>query len=131
MLVTHTGKFTSVGYSELSICTTHDSRKVDMPISFMCIHVCFKFVIPSGVMGGGGGRGAQRLLTRKFLLTYQEKGGKEKKLKRGEKWRRKRWKIEEGKVENFKWNKMEGGKGKNEERTFFFFFFLLFTFQNL
>ena len=65
-------------------------------------------------MAGAGGQGApQRLLTGKFLLTYQEK-----KRSQGKKENCKR---EGGKL------KMEGGKWKsykiNEERTPFFFFF--------
>ena len=65
--------------------------------------------------GGGGGRAGgqsapQRLLTRKFLLTYREKRGKEKR-ERGKNW-------EKEKVENWKW---KAEKLQNEERTFFFF----------
>ena len=79
----------------------------------------------------GSGQGAECpliLLTGKFLLTYREKRGKEKKVK----WRRKEWKSkkEGGKL------KMEGGKctkwGEDLFSPFFFyyFFFLLFTFQH-
>ena len=40
--------------------------------------------------GGQGVKCPQRLLTGKFLLTYQEKRGKEKKRKRGENWKEKK-----------------------------------------
>ena len=58
----------------------------------------------SGVTGRGGGQGGQsapqRLLTGKFLLTYREKRGKEKREK-GRKLRRKKenCKREGGKLE--------------------------------
>ena len=74
---------------------------------------------PSGVTGGGAG-GAEcppRLLTGKFLLTYREKRGKEKKGK-GWKLSRKGGKLE-----------MEAGK-RQKKRWGPFFFFLLFTFEN-
>ena len=64
-------------------------------------------------------QGGQRLLTGKFLLTYREKRGKEKREK-GWILRKKRRKIVKGKVENWK-RKVE--KLQNEERTFFFLFF--------
>ena len=56
----------------------------------------------------------QRLLTRKFLLTYRENRGKKK--GKGVKIEKRR-KIVNGKVENLKWN-VE--KLQNEERTCFF-----------
>ena len=56
--------------------------------SFEIEHKTCKFsvrgAVPSGVTGGEGGRGQsapQRLPTRKFLLTYWEKRGKEKREK--------------------------------------------------
>ena len=74
---------------------------------------------PSGVTGGGGGRGAEwplRLLTGIFYLPGKKEASK--KWKRG-KWRRKegklykgRWKIENGRRETF----------QNEERAFFVHF---------
>ena len=74
----------------------------------------------SGVTGGGqGGHSApQRLLTGKFLLTYREKRGKEKR-ERGENW------VE--KVENWKW-KQENVRKRGEDLFFFFFFFFSFHF---
>ena len=63
--------------------------------------------------GGRGGRvPPQRLLTGKFLLTYREKRGKEKR-ERGENW------VE--KVENWKW-KQENVRKRGEDLFFFFFF---------
>ena len=78
----------------------------------------------------GGGQGAEcppTLLTGKFLLTYGEKRGKEKRKNRKEK--EGKLKKEGGK------RKMEGGKAIQNKVEFFFFFssssfFLLFTFQN-
>ena len=58
------------------------------------------FISISGVTGRGAGV-PRRLLTRKFLLTYWEKRGKEKKRK-GVKIEKKRRKIVKGKVENCK-----------------------------
>ena len=53
----------------------------------------------SGVTGGGRGQSApQRLLKGKFLVTYREKIGKEKRGKG--KMEKKRRKIVKGKVEN-------------------------------
>ena len=79
-----------------------------------CCAVSFSLVTHTMVTGSSGvtgGRG-QRLLTRKFLLTYRGKRGKEKREK-GWKLRRKERKLfVKGKVE----------KLQNEERTFFFFF---------
>ena len=73
--------------------------------------------VGSGVTGGGqGGRvPPQRLLTGKFLLTYREKRGKEKR-ERGENW------VE--KVENWKW-KQENVRKRGEDLFFFFFCFSL------
>ena len=81
----------------------------------------FTFVSCSGITGGGaggqGGRGAggqsapQRLMTGKFLLTYREKRGKEKREK-GWKLRRKGEKLE-----------MEAGKRQKKRWGPFFFFF--------
>ena len=72
--------------------------------------------------GGRGGRvPPQRLLTGKFLLTYREKRGKEKR-ERGENW------VE--KVENWKWKQENVRKRGEDLFFFFFFFFLLFTFEN-
>ena len=88
-----------------------------------------------GGLGAGGAESPQRFLTGKFLLTYQEKRGKEKR-KRDENW--------EEKKENCK---MEGGKLEMEvvkviesvDDLFFafhfwkwrkFVFLLLFTFEN-
>ena len=70
----------------------------------------------SGVTAGGRGGGRcslcpLTLLTGKFLLSYREKRGKEKR-ENGEEKR----KIEKGKVENWKWQEE---KLKNAERTFF------------
>ena len=71
----------------------------------------------SGVTGWGGQEGRMppppmRLLTRKFLLTYLEKRGKENCKRKG------------GKL------KMEGGKvTKWGEDLFFFFFFFFFLFS--
>ena len=63
--------------------------------------------------GGRGGQSApQRLLTGKFLLTYREKRGKEKR-ERGENW------VE--KVENWKW-KQENVRKRGDDLFFFFFF---------
>ena len=82
------------------------------------------FGLSSGVTGGWGGAGGrgqsapQRLLTRKFLLTYQEKRGKGK----GVKIEMKRRKIVKGKVENWMCKSY-----KMREKTFFFFFFFFFT----
>ena len=56
-------------------------------------------------------------LTGKFLLTYREKRGKEKR-ENGE------GKSKKGKGENWKWKEK---KLQNEERTFFFFFFFHFS----
>ena len=82
--------------------------------------------VAGGITGRGGGRGAElrvppTLLTRKFLLKYQEKRSKEK----SENWKEKK-ENQKGKVEN--WGRKVTKWGQNEERTFFFFF--LFTFQN-
>ena len=83
--------------------------------------------VVSGVTGrgtGGGQRGQsapQRLLTRKFLPTYQEKRGKEKREK-GWKLRRK---IVKTKVENWKWKYIGNVVKRSED--FFFFFFLCFS----
>ena len=66
--------------------------------------------------GAGGQCAPQRHLTGKFLLTYQEKRGKEW-MEKGVKWRRKKgkWKRKGGKL---KW---EEGKVPKWGRTFFFF----------
>ena len=63
------------------------------------------------------------LFTRKFLLTYWEKRGKEK-SENGEK--KKENQIKEG----GKFDLMEGGKFTKWGEDPFFFFFLLFTFEN-
>ena len=60
----------------------------------------------------------QRFPTGKYLLTYREKIGQEKKEKGVKK--KENWKGEGEKFE------MEGGKVTNEERTFFFFFCFVF-----
>ena len=94
----------------------------------------------SGVTTGGGGRGQSaptgKFLTGKFLLTYREMRGKEKKGK----WRRK-----EGKSKKGRW-KIKNRRRKSYKMRrgpfclfvcvclfvcllFFFFFFLLFTFK--
>ena len=77
----------------------------------------------SGVTGGGvGGRGKsapQRLLTRKFLLAYREKRGKEKRGENREK-KKENCKTKGGKL------KMEGEKVTNWGEDFFFFFFFFF-----
>ena len=89
--------------------------------------------VSSGVTGGGhGAECPQRLLTRKFLLTYRENRSKGKKKGKEVKIEKKRRKIVKGKVKNLKW-KVE--KLQNEERTFLgedpffpFFFFFFFCF---
>ena len=81
-------------------------------------------------MVGRGQSASQRLLTRKFLLTYREKRGKENVEKGGklERKRRKNCKREGRKL------KMEGGKSSIMRRgpffsfLFFFFFFFCFCF---
>ena len=81
----------------------------------------------SDITGGGWGVECppQRLSTGKFLLTYREKRGKEKR-ERGEIWRRKEeGKLLKRKVEKLK---MEGGKVEKWGEDFSFSF--LFTFQN-
>ena len=107
--------------------------------SFCAIHTYFQLVFDvlckfdtSGVTGGGRGHSApQKVLTGKFLLTYREKRGKEKKGK-GWKMEKKRRNIIKGKMENWKWKKGKVRKW-NERRKMrrrFFFFLFLFTFQN-
>ena len=81
---------------------------------------------------GGGNRGhsAPRLLTGKYLLTYRENRGKEKR-----KMERKRRKMQKAKVENWKWKELKVKKW-GDFLSFFFFslllfrFCLVFTFQN-
>ena len=67
----------------------------------------------------GGGEGPQRLLTGKFLLTYQEKRGKKKRgrVENGEEKKE----IVKGKVGNWKWKE----KMRRGPLLFFFFFFAL------
>ena len=93
----------------------------------------------SGVTGGGKGVGGMgqsapppRLLTGKFLLTYQKKKRSKEKKEKAVKIEKKRRQIIKGKVqklemgENGRWTSY---KLQNEERTFFFFlFFVLFCF---
>ena len=69
----------------------------------------------------GGGRVPPTLLTGKFLQTYREKRGKEKKGK---------WRNSEGKSNKGSWKieiRRGGGELQNEERTFFCFVFVLFV----
>ena len=84
-----------------------------------------KGVIQWRITAWEGAECPQTLLTGKFLLTYRERSGKEKKWK----WRRK--KKENRKMEGGKL-KMEGGKVTNKMRRwevfFFLFCFFLFTF---
>ena len=83
--------------------TTQNHRKNNHRHCFEEIQLIFF----SGVTGGGRGQSApQRLQTGKFLLTYREKRGKEKR-KRGEgvKIEKKKEKrtIVKGKMENCNW----------------------------
>ena len=83
----------------------------------------------SGVTGGGGvgvQSEPQRLLTGKFLLTYWEKRGKEKREK-GWKLRRKGGKLEMEEQENV----INGGEDFSFFSFFFFFFFFFFCFSLL
>ena len=79
------------------------------------------FSLLNDVTGGGGGAEcSSTLLTRKFLLTYQEKRGKEKR----ENWEEKKenWQREGGKL------KMEVVKVIKWGEALFFFFFSSFFF---
>ena len=73
---------------------------------------------------GGGNRGhsASRLLTGKYLLTYRENRGKEKR-----KMVRKRRKMQKGKVENWKWKELKVKKW-GDFLSFFFFLCCCFVF---
>ena len=84
----------------------------------------------SSYVKGRGGRVPPRLLSGKFLLTYREKRGKQKKVrgvKSGENWEENKENCQrEGEKLKMKF-KVE--KLQNEERTFFFFFSFLSFFS--
>ena len=67
---------------------------------------------------GNRGHSAPRLLTGKYLLTYRENRGKEKR-----KMERKRRQMQKGKVENWKWKELKVKKW-GDFLSFFFLFFL-------
>ena len=87
--------------------------------------LCSSGVTDRGRRRMGGQSAPQRLLTRKFLLAYQEKRGEGK----GVKIEEKRRKIVKGKVEDWKW-KVEKSLQNEDFFFFFFFFFWHVTFQN-
>ena len=57
--------------------------------------------VNSGITGRGGAEFPKTFFTRKFLLTYQEKRGKEERGKKG-KWRGKEGKLVREEVDNWK-----------------------------
>ena len=91
----------------------------------------------AGVTGEGGTGGiVPQTLTGKYLLTYRENRGKEKR-----KMERKRREMQKGKVENWKWKELKTNVSKRFLSCFFFrrlsffffeadFVFVWFSFQN-